>query len=357
MRYPSIVRPLFIAAAAAILLSGMRFAAGIVLPLLLAAFLASLLYPVYSGLKRRRVPGILALLLTSALLVAIAVFLVFLVGASVTQLTADLASYSSSLSQRQAEVQAQFGAASQTSVVKQLVSTLDPATLLNVVQVILGALVAVGTKSLFIFIVTAFFLVEAAQFAARMRHTFGPDHAVTIKSVAVVHSFIRYFGLRTIVNAITGAGMALMLWLLGIDNPLLWGVLMFFMSYIPYIGIMIAVIPPVILGFAEYGLGMAVLIIVLTMVVNGTAENIVSPLIVGKGLSVSPTVVFLSFVFWMWLMGANAALIAMPLTVAILMVLASFEETRRWAAMMATIPEPPGAPPAAPPGAPSPVVS
>jgi hypothetical protein len=55
----------------------------------------------------------------------------------------------------------------------------------------------------------------------------------------------------------------------------------------------------------------------------------------------------------MWLMGASAALIAMPLTVAVLMVLGSFEETRRWAAMMATIPEPPTIAPSAPP----PVVS
>ena len=96
-----------------------------------------------------------------------------------------------------------------------------------------------------------------------------------------------------------------------------------------------------------------------------SAENIVSPIIMGKGLSVSPTVVFLSFLIWMWLMGASAALIAMPLTVAIIMILGSFKETRAWAAMMATIPEPPevapgaplGAPPGAPPGAPAPGVS
>ena len=353
MRYPSIVRPLFVAAAAVILMAGMRFAAAVVVPLLLGAFFAALLYPVYRGLQRRRVPAILALLLTGALLVGVALFLVFLVGASVTRLSADLASYSSSLSQQQGDVQAQLGKVSQGSVVKQIVSALDPATLLNIVQVFLSALVDIAGKSLVIFVVTVFLLLEAAQFAARMRQAFGADHGVTIKSVALFHTFIRYFGLRTIVNAITGAAMTVILWLLGIDDPLLWGVLMFFMSYIPYIGIMIAIIPPVILGYAEYGLGMAVLIIVLTVIVNGAAENIVSPIIMGKGLSVSPTVVFLSFLLWMWLMGASAALIAMPLTVAVLMVLGSFEETRRWAAMMATIPEPPTIAPSAPP----PVVS
>lgn len=332
------------ASGAVILLAGMRFAAPVLLPLLLSAFFAALLYPVFRGLKRRRVPAGVALLLTGAFLVGVVLFLVFLVRASVTQLTTDLAAYGDSLSKHQADLQAQLGDTSLASVLGQMLSTLDPDTLLNIIRTFLNTMVNLIGLSLIIFVVTVFLLVEAEQFAARMQRAFGAEHAVAVKSVALFHAFIRYFGLRTIVNAITGAGMTIMLWLLGIPNPLLWGVLMFFMSYIPYIGIMIAVIPPVILGYAEAGLGMAVLIIILTMIMNATAENVVSPIIMGKGLSVSPTVVFLSFLLWMWLMGATAALIAMPLTVAVLMVLASFEETRPWVAMVAILPEPPGAP-------------
>ena len=117
---------------------------------------------------------------TGALLVGVALFLVFLVGASVRQLTVDLAADSDSLSQRQAELQAQFGASGQTSVVNQVLSTLDPATLLNAVRVFLGALVNIGTMSLLIFLVTGFLLVEAEQFVSRMRRTFGADHGVTV---------------------------------------------------------------------------------------------------------------------------------------------------------------------------------
>jgi predicted PurR-regulated permease PerM len=61
----------------------------------------------------------------------------------------------------------------------------------------------------------------------------------------------------------------------------------------------------------------------------------------GKGLSVSPTVVFLSFVFWMYTLGGLGAFVAMPLTLALILILSSFEETRRLSFITATIPKPP----------------
>jgi AI-2 transport protein TqsA len=87
-------------------------------------------------------------------------------------------------------------------------------------------------------------------------------------------------------------------------------------------------------------LGLALLVILLAIVINGLVENVVSPLVMGKGLAVSPTVVFLSFIFWMFILGGPGAFIAMPLTVGVMLFLGSFEETRGLAAMMGDMPEP-----------------
>lgn len=81
--------------------------------------------------------------------------------------------------------------------------------------------------------------------------------------------------------------------------------------------------------------------------INSLTENIVAPLIMGKGLSVSPTVVFLSFVFWMGILGGLGAFVAMPITLGLILFMNEFEETRRLAAIMGTFPEIDGVPEAA----------
>ncbi len=85
--------------------------------------------------------------------------------------------------------------------------------------------------------------------------------------------------------------------------------------------------------------GWRLIILVLTIVINSLAENVVSPLVMGKGLSVSPTVVFLSFVIWMNILGGLGAFVAMPLTLALILLMRNFEETRGLAEIMVTTPE------------------
>jgi predicted PurR-regulated permease PerM len=134
-----------------------------------------------------------------------------------------------------------------------------------------------------------------------------------------------------VVNLITGASFALFLFLIGVDFPLLWGVLTFFLSYIPYLGIVLAAIPAVLLALAEFGIDKALLVIAGLTVANVVAENLLAPTLMGRGLNVSPTVVFLSFSFWFWLLGGPGAFLAMPLTIFVALMLDTYPETR-WVA-------------------------
>ena len=334
MEKPSIVKPLFILTAAAILIVVMRLAASLVLTLTLAALFATLLYPIYNWLKRKRVPAGLALLLTMAIMVATAVFVVLLVGRSLETMMTSMAQYSDLMAQRQAELQARLGDLGDTSGFELLLQAIDPATLSKILGTILSAAASVLSRGLLILIITVFLLVEGAQFQERMLRSFGPESPLPRKVKALTGLFVRYFGLRAVVNLITGLGVTLMLWILGVDYAPLWGVLTFFLSFVPYIGMVVALTPPVLLAYAESGLGMAVLVIILAAVINIVAENLVAPVVMGKGLSISPTVVFLSYIIWMAILGASGAFVAMPLTVAVIMALASFEETHRIAEVM-----------------------
>jgi AI-2 transport protein TqsA len=185
-----------------------------------------------------------------------------------------------------------------------------------------------------------FAILEIPIFRAKLAENLGADSQLLARGTQLGQSIVRYFGLRAVVNLITGIGVSLFLFLLGIDYALLWGVLTFFLSYIPYIGIFVATIPSVLLAWTEFGPGRAILVILGVTVANVLAENIVAPKLIGKGLSISPLVVFLSFFFWSWILGPLGMFLSMPLTVIVLMVLDSFDETRWLARAVSSMPTP-----------------
>jgi AI-2 transport protein TqsA len=128
---------------------------------------------------------------------------------------------------------------------------------------------------------------------------------------------------------------------LGVDFPVMWGILAFFLSFIPWIGLPIAVAPAVVLALAEHGLERALLVIAGVLVINVLAENLVSPMLMGRGLSLSPTFLFIGFIFWAFILGGPGAFLAAPLTIFVALMLGSFPGTR-WVASIMTAGDPGG---------------
>lgn len=136
------------------------------------------------------------------------------------------------------------------------------------------------------------------------------------------------------VNLLTGLIFGIALLIIGVDFPFVWGLLTVILSFIPYLGIVIAGIPPVILAFAEGGLPMALLAIGALIVINLAAENIFEPYIQGRGNKISTAAVVISLIFWSWLLGFVGAILATPLTVLLKTILADYPETRWLASLM-----------------------
>lgn len=305
-------RGLVTIAATVVVLAGMRLAAPVLSPLLLAVFFATLAFPIYRRI-RRRLPAGVALALLALLLVAIVVGLGALVGLSAAQLVDNLGQYQAQLNERLGEVRL-------------------PAVESSVVIALIGAFAEalVGTVTSFFFVVVAilFLVADGPGMMARLRAWLGAGYPLVTRLEQFGPSMQRFFGLRSYLNALTGLGIGAGLWLLGVDFAPLWGVVAFFLSYVPYIGLFVATAPPVILAFAEYGLWRAVAVVALVTVVNVALENIAMPRLLGQGFSLSPFVVFAAFAFWAWLIGPAGALLAMALTQLLVLILDSFPETR-----------------------------
>jgi predicted PurR-regulated permease PerM len=340
MQQTSLFRPILILAAAAILLALMHLAASFLVPVLLAGFFAMLLTPVYRWLKRIHIPTGVALLLTMVFLVVIVVFLVLLIGNSMTTMAKDLEQYTDQLSQRQAEIESWLQSHVQSVDASEVASAVNPSSLTSILSGFLGAIGDILKNSVIILIVVVFVLAEGPFFIQRLRKSYGAEHFLPQNLASLAHMMISYFGLRAIVNLVTATFTGLMFWLLGIPNAGLWAVLTFFLSFIPYIGAFVAGIPPVILAYAHGGLEEAIIVVLLMVVINAISENIVAPLVMGRGLSISPTVVFLSFLFWMFILGGSGAFIAMPLTLGVILFMRNFEETRSLVEAVIVVAEP-----------------
>lgn len=134
----------------------------------------------------------------------------------------------------------------------------------------------------------------------------------------IQHDTSAYLLTRTLINILLGAAFALILYLLGMPNPLLWGVMVGFLNYAPYVGPLVSLViltPVAILSYDS--LWFAMLVPVSVFQINIIEGQLLTPMIIGRRLSLSPVVVFTAVVFWGWLWGIVGALIAIPITAAI----------------------------------------
>jgi predicted PurR-regulated permease PerM len=139
--------------------------------------------------------------------------------------------------------------------------------------------------------------------------------------------------IKTGISLVTGGMAALWLTILGVDYALLWGLLTFALNYVPNIGSIIAAIPPVLLAIVQLGIGKAIAAGAGYAVINVLMGNFVEPRFMGRGLGLSPLIVFLSLLFWGWVLGPVGMLLAVPLTMTAKIALDSREETR-WIAVL-----------------------
>jgi len=144
----------------------------------------------------------------------------------------------------------------------------------------------------------------------------------------------RYLTVLTGVNLLAGLGDAAFLLVLGVDYAVLWGLLAWFMGYIPSIGFIIALIPPVLLAYAEYGLDTALVVLVGYVLINGGVQNFYQPKVMGQRLKISPVVVFIGLFVWGYLLGGIGAILAVPMTMFLIIIMENFEGTRTIAMLM-----------------------
>src|SRR5215210_2365583 len=342
LRRPSFLRVMLFLATTVVVFVGMRLSAPILDPILFAVILALLFSPIYAWLRQHRIPTPLALVIMLVGLTVLFLGLFFILGASIARFSGDIGSYAGKLNDQLGNIQQLVKGLGISKA--DLQNAVKPSHLTGAIGAVLSGVADFLSNLFLILIIVLFLLAEGPAMMNRLRASAGSNHPQVERLSVFGRNVVRQLGLRAIVNLFTGAGVVVLLLVLRVDFPLMWGILAFFLSFIPWIGLPLAVAPAVVLALAEHGLTSALLVIAGVTVINILAENAVSPMLMGRGLSISPTVLFIGFLFWAWLLGGPGAFLAAPLTIFLVLMLETFPETRWLASVMGASPPDPDPP-------------
>ncbi|MDM3467747.1 AI-2E family transporter [Citrobacter sp. Cb041] len=298
-----------------IILSGIRVAADIIVPFILALFIAVVLNPVVQRMVKLRIPRVIAVSLLIVIIVMLMVLLLAYLGTSLNELARTLPQYRSSLVIPLKNLEPWLQRAGIGVSVDELVKYIDPNAAMTLVTNLLAQL-SNAMSSIFLLLLTVvFMLLEVPHLPNKLKQMMSRPIEGMAAIQRAIDSVSHYLVLKTAISIVTGLVAWGMLAALDVRFAFVWGLLAFALNYIPNIGSVLAAIPPIAQVLVFSGLYDALVVFAGYLVINLVFGNILEPRIMGRGLGLSTLVVFLSLIFWGWLLGPVGMLLSVPLTI------------------------------------------
>ena len=335
---------LFVLYAGAIVVAGLYFGRELVVPLVLASLLAFVLAPASLKLRRAGLPHTLAVTIVVILAFGLIGGLGTVVGRQAASVAADLPTYQTTLAEKvdalrndsgligraarallpaqgkqKAEQKAEANKPGGLELPFGLGEESGVAIAKLVAQPLLGPLETGGIVLVF----TIFILMSGDDLRDRLVRLVGRQdlHRTILAMSDAARRLSQYFLFQLALNSGFGALVGVLLWAAGLPHALLWGILAGLMRFVPYIGVFIALTPPLLLAVAvEPGWTMALLVLALFVGAEAIMGQVVEPLIYGHSTGLSPLAVIVATAFWALLWGPIGLLIATPLTVCLVVI-------------------------------------
>ena len=316
-----------------VIIAGMRAASDLLVPFLLALFIAIICSPLLVWLRKKGVPNFLAVIILFAGIIVAVLLLTFLIGNSVNDFSSKLPEYQKALTVKMAVLFHWLKDLGFNISIPDIMKIVDPGVVMRLAANTLSGFTSMVSDTLLILLMVVFILMEAAGFPAKLKKIFAKSGGSMGHLEKMAEGINRYIAIKTVISLATGVFIATWLLIIGVDYALLWGVLAFLLNYIPNIGSIIAAIPAVLLALIQNGTGTALLATGGYIVVNTVVGSILEPKFLGSRLGLSTLVVFLSMIFWGWVMGPVGMILSIPLTMIIKIALEKDEE-RKWIAIL-----------------------
>jgi len=334
--YKSRFSPALTWASLIIIIAGMMYAKSIITLVLLALFISVICAQPILWLGKRKVPHGFAMLI-----VLVGVVLLFfgigeLIGGSLKQFIADSPKYEATLNSMAASLIQSLNDRGLSISYEEISNMIDPGKIMRFTA---GAITEVGGimgNVFLIFFIVFFLLLELNSFSVKTKAIIKtPDESLdylTRISQGVRH----YLGIKTIVSFMTGFLIWIYLLIIGVEYAILWGLIAFLLNYIPNIGSIIAGVPAILFALVQLGFVGALWTTGGFVAVNVIIGNFIEPRMMGKGMGLSTLVVFLSLIFWGYVLGTVGMFLSVPLTMTVKIMLEQNGKTQWIAVLLGT---------------------
>lgn len=340
LKNDSIKYGLFYMSAIVIMIAGLKAASEIFVLLFLAIFIASIFSALLSYFSSKGVPKIFGYFSILVIIVFTIGLLTYIVSYSLKDLSVNIIQYEDKL--RALVINILNGENKLFGLIEidkeQIIQSLELKPFVNLSASFIGGLGAFFSKLLLLSIGVAFILAESKSFQKKLAIIFKEDKSRIHSFQLFSHNIQKYFIIKTFTSFLTGFVITVMLVFFGVDYPVLWGVLAFFLNFIPVIGSLVAALPALALSMIFLDVMSTVWLGVLYFIINVSISNIIEPKLMGKGLGLSPMFIFFSLIFWGWVLGIAGMFLAVPLTMTLKIALDSAVHTKWLGVLFSDLP-------------------
>ncbi len=320
-------------AAIVIIVAGMKVSSPILVPVLLALFIATLSAPPLLWLEKKGLPTFLALLVVISLIFGIGMLLASLVGKSIADFQNQLPVYEQRLEvlfTATHSTLAKLGIQFQFTDIANVVNPPSVASAVGRVANEIGSLVA---NAFLIFLMVIFMLFEVSTLPAKLEKIIKRPAESMAQLARFKQNLQRYLVIKSLASLATAALVWLMLQILGVDFAILWALLAFFLNFVPNIGSIIAAVPAVLITLLQIDATTALWVALGYIAINSIIGSVIEPRVAGRHLGLSPLIVFMSLIFWGWVLGPVGMFLSVPLTMMVRLV-AESSENLKWLAIV-----------------------
>ena len=313
----------------------------VLLPFSVALLFSFIFQPIVIYLKKKKIPTAVSLVVV-LLSLALVLFLVgLLVYSSTLSFTEAFDRYESRIDSIIRNADADLARLAEPLGVDvedlDISQLFQASTVTSMVSAGVGSFLNFVSNTFLVIIFMLFILAGSGDLGAKIKRAYPPEVAARIGGVTdnISKQVRQYLAAKTIVSALTGFLIFLVLWILGVDFPVFWGFLAFVLNFIPNIGSLVAVIFPFLLSLLQFDtLTIPILAFILMQVVQTVMGNVVDPKMMAFSLNLSPLLVLVSLIFWGWLWGIVGMILAVPLTATIKIFFENIEPLRPVAVLM-----------------------
>ncbi len=314
-------------AAVVVIIAGLKASASILAPFLLSVFVSIILVPPLFWLYKKNIPKLLALIILITGVSILGISITVVVGASLAQFTSNLPEYQENLRSQMMNLISFLSSQGINVSSKTIIQYFDPAKIMDFISIALSSITMLLTNTFFIVFTVIFMIIEASQLPKKLEYIFRNTDISLDYFNDFLTSTKHYLAMKTYISLLTGLLVFIFLYALNVDFPVLWALITFLLNYIPNIGSIIAAVPPTLLALIQISPTMALVVAGVFLLINMVVGNIIEPKYFGDGLGMSSLVVFLSLIFWDWVLGASGMFLSIPLTMMIKIAFSHNEKT------------------------------